>query len=543
MSTSDSSALTSPNPPAAAHATLRGDDLPSTWVLTSLGNVVDYGRTSKAEPEDISDEDWVLELEDIEKDSSRLLGRVTFLQRQSKSTKNRFQPGDVLYGKLRPYLNKVLVADRPGFCTTEIVPIAAEPQIDKRYLFYWLKHPAFLNYVEAESHGMNMPRLGTEAGRAAPFVLAPRSEQSRIADHLDTLLARVQHCNARFDTIPALLKRFRQAVLDLALNGGLIDDDEPLRGEIIRARISSIATVGTGSTPLRSNPRFFASNGTPWVTSAATSQAVISQAQEFVTKDAISAHRLKLYPKGTLLVAMYGEGKTRGQVAELGIEATINQACAAVVVDQTKALAAYVKFALQANYLAMRELAEGGNQPNLNLSKVKDFEIPLPPVKKQRRIVERVLALLNLATRIEQRQAAAGALAQRLTPLLLAKAFRGELVPQDTNDEPASSLLDRIAAQRISPTAKPKARQPRQPRAARARQETTAMTKTRQDSDVLGQPYLAQQLRHLGAPATAEALFEVAELPVADFYKQLAWEVAQGHVKDGTTLLEPRDAA
>ena len=240
---------------------------------------------------------------------------------------------------------------------------------------------------------------------------------------------------------------------------------------------------------------------------------------------------------------MYGEGKTRGQVAELGIEATINQACAAVVVDQTKALTAYVKFALQANYLAMRELAEGGNQPNLNLSKVKDFEIPLPPVKKQRRIVERVLALLNLATRIEQRQAAAGALAQRLTPLLLAKAFRGELVPQDTNDEPASSLLDRIAAQRISPTAKPKARQPRQPRAARARQETTAMTKTRQDSDVLGQPYLAQQLRHLGAPATAEALFEVAELPVADFYKQLAWEVAQGHVKDGTTLLEPRDAA
>ena len=69
------------------------------------------------------------------------------------------------------------------------------------------------------------------------------------------------------------------------------------------------------------------------------------------------------------------------------------------------------------------------------------------------------------------------------------------------------------------------------------------MTKTRQDSDVLGQPYLAQQLRHLGAPATAEALFKVAELPVADFYKQLAWEVTHGHVKDGTTLLEPRDAA
>ena len=543
MSTSDSSALTSPNSPAAADATIGGDDLPSTWLLTSLGNVVDYGRTSKAEPEDISDEDWVLELEDIEKDSSRLLDRVTFLQRQSKSSKNRFQPGDVLYGKLRPYLNKVLIADRSGFCTTEIVPIEAEPRIDKRYLFYWLKHPAFLKYVEAESHGMNMPRLGTEAGRVAPFVLAPRREQTRIADQLDTLLARVQRCNARFDTIPALLKRFRQAVLNLALNGGLIDDDEPLRGEISRARISSIASVGTGSTPLRSNPRFFTSHGTPWVTSAATSQAVIAQAQEFVTKEAITAHRLRLYPKGTLLVAMYGEGKTRGQVAELGIESTINQACAAVVVDEAKALRAYVKLALQANYLTMRELAEGGNQPNLNLSKVKDFEIPLPPVTKQRRIVKRVQALLDLATRIEQRQAAARAQAHRLTPLLLAKAFRGELVPQDPNDEPASSVLNRIAAQRISPAAEPKARQPRQPRAARAPQEIAAMTKSRRDVDVLRQPYLAKYLRRLGVPASAEALFKVAELPVADFYKQLAWEVAQGHVKDGATLLEPRDAA
>ena len=68
------------------------------------------------------------------------------------------------------------------------------------------------------------------------------------------------------------------------------------------------------------------------------------------------------------------------------------------------------------------------------------------------------------------------------------------------------------------------------------------MTKSRQDADVMGQPYLAAHLRRLGGQAPAEALFKATELPVADFYKQLAWEVAKGHVRDGTTTLEAGDA-
>lgn len=209
--------------------------------------------------------------------------------------------------------------------------------------------------------------------------------------------------------------------------------------------ISDVAYVGTGSTPLRSNNKYFASAGTPWITSAATSQSLITQANEFVTAEAMAAHRLRQYPKGTLLVAMYGEGKTRGQVSELGIEATINQACAAIVVDERKALAAYVKLALQANYLAMRDLAEGGSQPNLNLSKIKNFEIPLPSLAKQRETVRRTQNFISFIDGLYARYNAVCAQAQRLTPLLLAKAFRGELVAQDPNDEPASELLARLS--------------------------------------------------------------------------------------------------
>jgi type I restriction enzyme, S subunit len=319
---------------------------------------------------------------------------------------------------------------------------AREGVMDWRLLEHLLNTIDYTGFVT----GTTRLKLTQGAMNTLPILVPPFQEQTRIANQLDTLLARVQACNDRFDAIPTLLKRFRQTVLDAALNGAFLEGPAVTESELPKVSISAIATVGTGSTPLRTNSQFFAISGTPWITSSATSAAVITSANEFVTPAAISAHRLKIFPKGTLLVAMYGEGKTRGQVAELGIDATINQACAAVVVNESKAVRAYVKLALQANYLNMRELAEGGNQPNLNLSKVKEFEIPLPSLADQAEIVRRVEALFALADRIEARCTAARTQSQRLTPLVLAKAFRGELVQQDPNDEPANALLARIAS-------------------------------------------------------------------------------------------------
>ena len=107
----------------------------------------------------------------------------------------------------------------------------------------------------------------------------------------------------------------------------------------------------------------------------------------------------------------------------------------------------FVKLALQANYLEMRVLAEGGNQPNLNLAKVKGFPLPVPSREEQTEIVRRVETLFALADRLEARLQTAQTAADRLTPSLLAKAFRGELVQQDPNDEPATELLKRLLGQ------------------------------------------------------------------------------------------------
>jgi type I restriction enzyme S subunit len=126
---------------------------------------------------------------------------------------------------------------------------------------------------------------------------------------------------------------------------------------------------------------------------------------------------------------------------------------------------------------------------------------------------------------------------------MIAKAFRGELLPQDPQDEPANALLERIDAQRAMPDEKKQSKKPRQARATRAPKEAAAMSKSRQDEDVKDKPYLADHLVRLGWASTVEVLFKASELPVADFYKQLAWELEQGHIADGGNTLEARHAA
>ena len=163
--------------------------LPPHWCWVQLGSVTNYGTTDKAEPKQVAENTWVLELEDIEKESSRLLNKVRYTERQFKSSKNRFERGDVLYGKLRPYLDKVLVADEPGVCTTEIIPIRGYLGLLPEFLRLALKSPSFKLYANDSTHGMNLPRLGTDKARLAMIPLAPEQEQHRIVQKVDELMA------------------------------------------------------------------------------------------------------------------------------------------------------------------------------------------------------------------------------------------------------------------------------------------------------------------------------------------------------------------
>lgn len=162
--------------------------IPGSWAFIRLGDLTNYGATDKAEADEVDDDTWVLELEDVEKESSRLLQRVTFLDRRFKSSKNRFSKGDVVYGKLRPYLDKVIVADCDGVCTTEMMPVRAHCCVSPEYLRLVLKSPSFIKYADDSTHGMNLPRLGTEKARMAVVPLPLTAEQHRIVAKVDELM-------------------------------------------------------------------------------------------------------------------------------------------------------------------------------------------------------------------------------------------------------------------------------------------------------------------------------------------------------------------
>ena len=167
------------------------DDIPINWELCCLGEICDYGNCVNVDTKDIDEEAWVLDLEDIEKDSGKVIHKIRKYERNSSSTKHLFKKGQVLYSKLRPYLNKVVLADEEGFCTSEILPLNFSNVVEPQYALYYLMSPTFLKYANRCSYGVKMPRLGTADGRKAVFPLPPFEEQRRISRHISKIFIEI----------------------------------------------------------------------------------------------------------------------------------------------------------------------------------------------------------------------------------------------------------------------------------------------------------------------------------------------------------------
>ena len=375
--------------------------------------------------------------------------------------------------------------------------------------------------------------------------LAPKNEQTRISNQLDTLLARIQSCNDRFDAIPTLLKRFRQTVLDAATTGQLTQDwrNENLvrvnpedvvasRLEIAGARptkagveffanhqpvrpragvlpdtwlvshIGMTGSVSNGSTPSRQEPSYWGGE-IPWVSSGEVANGVIRSTREKITEEGFKNSSVRLLPKGTVLIAMIGEGKTRGQSSILNIDACINQNIAGVVPVDGVLDTKYLWFWFRREYENTRTKGNGTGPKALNCERVRELEINLPPFAEQAEIISRVEGLFAFADRIEARATIARTHAQRLSSLVLAKAFRGDLLPQEPQDEPASKLLERIASKEVIVSKKTL-------KVSRAKAATMKYTPTSTCEELLKLPhgaYSFDRLRSL-VPADYETMKE-----------------------------------
>lgn len=165
-------------------------EIPKSWKWMRLGEITNYGKSEKLKPNQLKQGMWILELEDMEKDGGTLLTMVRFPNRNSLSDKNVFSAGDVLYGKLRPYLNKVLVATEDGVASSELMPLRWKGSAE--YLRLVLLSSYFASYVNQRTYGMKMPRLGTEDGRRALIPVPPLKEQKRIVKKVLEITSLVQ---------------------------------------------------------------------------------------------------------------------------------------------------------------------------------------------------------------------------------------------------------------------------------------------------------------------------------------------------------------
>lgn len=324
--------------------------------------------------------------------------------------------------------------------------IVEKIKINPKYLFYHFS--AFWrirNENEQFGTATNYIKIGNF--KSYSISIAPLLEQHRIVAKLDTLFDQLETIKTSMANIPLLLKDFRQQVLTQAVNGKLTE--EWRKGKelerTIDTTIGQLFEVKTGSTPKRGTSIYYDNATIPWLKSGQVRNEFIYEADEFITEIAVKDTNAKIYPVDSILVAMYGEGKTRGQVGWTKIEAASNQAIAALVnINMKLVTKKYVYNFCLSQYNEIRAQAEGGNQPNLNLSKIKNWKIKLPSDIEQQEIVSRVESLFAKADTIEQQYQAIKEKIDTLSQALLHKAFKGELTEQLDSDGDARKLLQQI---------------------------------------------------------------------------------------------------
>lgn len=322
--------------------------------------------------------------------------------------------GDILFCVRGNTLGRQNVADRTYAIGRGLAAIRArDGKADTEYIRLWLRHKA--SALLAAGNGSTFPSVSGEYLEALPFPEISAQDQAQIAARLKTELAELDTVFRGAHAQKRDITRIRSRVLQEVF-AGLQDAPHKMLGDH--------APTTSGTTPSRGNKAYWSPAEVPWVKTGEVAFSPITATEESVSRLALAECSLSLLPPKTVLVAMYGQGKTRGQSALLEVQATTNQACFAILPNETWQ-AEFLYYWLMASYQDLRDLSEdrGGNQANLNGALLKALTVPAPDHDTQGRIVERVRAAL---AEVDAMEAASRQMLKDLEQLpqrILAQAF------------------------------------------------------------------------------------------------------------------------
>lgn len=410
-------------------------------------------------------------MEHVESHTGRVAGSASAASVRSSSPLVR--PGDVLYGRLRPYLNKVAIAPTRAIVSGEFIVFRENDTLDPGFLKWRLTAPDFVAFACSLNTG-DRPRVKWPQMRRFSFLAPPKPEQRRIAEDLEDHLSRLDAADAALKTNLQRLDVLERSVLQKGLRGSLVSDDlsEGPAQDLLSSpaldpsqiasadriwnipstwawtRLGEMFAVYVGSTPSRGDASLWGGK-IPWVSSGEVAFNRIRTTRETISAKGLSNPAKRLHPPGTVMLAMIGEGKTRGQVAILDISAAHNQNCASIRVGDTKVLPEFVYAFFKERYLETRRGSAGGNQPALNKRSIQQIPIPIPPLATQRRLVAAFETTTGDLGRLRTATEDALSRSHGLRRALLAATFSGRLTGRSTDNLGPESIEPTTAYTRL----------------------------------------------------------------------------------------------
>lgn len=437
-------------------------ELPDGWAWTTLGEIIEPSK-EKVNPLVIEEVPYI-SLEHIEKNTGKLLGHGC--SSDVRSSKTKFNRGDLLYGKLRPYLNKVYISDFEGVCSTDLLVFPKNELLSNVFFLYRLLCRDFVNYASYNVSGVNLPRVNFQTLSRFKIPLPPLPEQHRIVAKIEELSTKLDAGIDELHKAQSQLKRYRQSVLKAAFEGKLTeawrakhqDEIEPaasiandlpngwmwtkleevseLNPRIDRQSIDDDLEVTflpmkhveelSGKIDLSETKRF--------------SELKRKSYTPFRDGDILFAKVTPCMENGKIAIAYdlkngIGFGSTEFHVIRLSDE-------------QSKQFFFFYLLQQKFRQEAKRAMTSGVGLLRVPTDYMRRVPIPLPPLPEQQAIVSEVESRLSVAREVEKTVTAELKRAGQLRQSILKRAFSGKLVPQDPNDEPASVLLERIKAEK-----------------------------------------------------------------------------------------------
>ena len=432
--------------------------LPTGWAEATLDDVTSP-RGHKADPQSLGDMPF-LGMDHIEAHTSKLLGSQPV--RELKSAVAVFKKGDLLYGRLRSYLNKVHLAEFDGAASAEFIVFPPSEAIEQRFLQSLLRSPDYRVLADQRSTG-DRPRVKFDNVSDFEFSLPPLAEQRRIVRKLDTLSACTTTARTHLTAIANLVEKYKAEVLTLGIQGQLTSDwrakndaslghPERLEKHVLGVRYGSSAKSSkTGEIPVLRMGNI-QSMELDWTDLVYTDRP-----------DEIEKYQLE---PGDVLFNRTNSpalvGKTaiyRGEQPAIYAGYLIRVKCGETLLPE------YLNYALNSSVgraYCWRVKSDSVSQSNINAQKLKAFEFLVPTIEEQQQIIDQIHSAFSKIDRLAAEAEKAQKLSDRLDERILAKAFAGQLVSQDPSDEPASVLLERIRETRANA---PKKTRPRRTKA------------------------------------------------------------------------------